>query len=270
VLIDIDGTLVRDDKSLPQENEEAIREALDKGILVTLVTGRNYGAAKEIIDKLQLDVPVVLQNGAFIYKPFSGEIIRKVSLPNAVAKRAIVLGRNEGVFYILYKDFLLDKDMLIDRDYHGSFSAYLERNSSRVEKINDVIGRIDSDVAEVAFLGDEKKILRIIDTLNKEYQAMFSPIKSLTRENEAFYEIFGAEVNKGEALRYLCSHFGVEPEEVMFLGDAYNDIDLMPLVGFPVAMGNAVEEVKRVAKAVTKSNNDAGVAWAIKHFALGE
>jgi len=66
VLIDIDGTLVRDDKTLPAENEEAIKEALQSGVLVTLVTGRNYGAAKEIIDKLQLDVPVVLQNGAFI------------------------------------------------------------------------------------------------------------------------------------------------------------------------------------------------------------
>jgi len=61
VLIDIDGTLVRDDKTLPAENEEAIKEALQSGVLVTLVTGRNYGAAKEIIDKLQLDVPVVLQ-----------------------------------------------------------------------------------------------------------------------------------------------------------------------------------------------------------------
>jgi len=52
------------------------------------------------------------------------------------------------------------------------------------------------------------------------------------------------------------------------MGDAYNDIDIMPLVGFPVAMGNAVEEVKKFAKAVTKSNNEGGVAWAIRHFVL--
>lgn len=266
VLIDIDGTLVRDDKTLPAENEEAIREALQSGVLVTLVTGRNYGAAKEIIDKLQLDVPVVLQNGAFIYRPYSGEVIRKVGLSGDVAKRVIHLCRQEGVFYILYRDFLMQKDMLIDRDYDGPFSMYLKRNEFRLDKVEDVTSFISDEVAEVALLGNEDKILRVLRQLGDGDN--FTVIKSLTREGEAFYEIFGPKAGKGEALSYLCQHFAVSPEEVMFIGDAYNDIDIMPLVGFPVAMGNAVEQVKKFAKAVTKSNNEGGVAWAIRHFVL--
>jgi len=266
VLIDIDGTLVRDDKTLPAENEEAIREALQSGVLVTLVTGRNYGAAKEIIDKLQLDVPVVLQNGAFIYRPYSGEVIRKVGLTGDVAKRVIHLCRQEGTFYILYRDFLMQKDMLIDQDYDGPFSMYLKRNAVRLDRVEDVTSFISGEVAEVALLGNEDRILRVLRQLGDGDN--FTVIKSLTREDEAFYEIFGPKVGKGEALNYLCQHFGVSPEEVMFIGDAYNDIDIMPLVGFPVAMGNAVEEVKKFAKAVTKSNNEGGVAWAIRHFVL--
>jgi len=266
VLIDIDGTLVRDDKTLPAENEEAIKEALQSGVLVTLVTGRNYGAAKEIIDKLQLDVPVVLQNGAFIYRPYSGEVIRKVGLSGDVAKRVIHLCRQEGIFYILYRDFLMQKDMLIDQDYDGPFSMYLKRNAVRLDRVEDVTSFISGEVAEVALLGNEDKILRVLRQLGDGDN--FTVIKSLTREDEAFYEIFGPKVGKGEALNYLCQHFGVSPEEVMFIGDAYNDIDIMPLVGFPVAMGNAVEEVKKFAKAVTKSNNEGGVAWAIRHFVL--
>ena len=266
VLIDIDGTLVRDDKTLPAENEEAIKEALQSGVLVTLVTGRNYGAAKEIIDKLQLDVPVVLQNGAFIYRPYSGEVIRKVGLTGDVAKRVIHLCRQEGTFYILYRDFLMQKDMLIDQDYDGPFSMYLKRNSVRLDRVEDVTSFISGEVAEVALLGNEDRILRVLRQLGDGDN--FTVIKSLTREDEAFYEIFGPKVGKGEALNYLCQHFGVSPEEVMFIGDAYNDIDIMPLVGFPVAMGNAVEEVKKFAKAVTKSNNEGGVAWAIRHFVL--
>jgi len=266
VLIDIDGTLVRDDKTLPAENEEAIKEALQSGVLVTLVTGRNYGAAKEIIDKLQLDVPVVLQNGAFIYRPYSGEVIRKVGLTGDVAKRVIHLCRQEGTFYILYRDFLMQKDMLIDQDYDGPFSMYLKRNAVRLDRVEDVTSFISGEVAEVALLGNEDRILRVLRQLGDGDN--FTVIKSLTREDEAFYEIFGPKVGKGEALNYLCQHFGVSPEEVMFIGDAYNDIDIMPLVGFPVAMGNAVEEVKKFAKAVTKSNNEGGVAWAIRHFVL--
>lgn len=266
VLIDIDGTLVRDDKTLPAENEEAIKEALQSGVLVTLVTGRNYGAAKEIIDKLQLDVPVVLQNGAFIYRPYSGEVIRKVGLTGDVAKRVIHLCRQEGTFYILYRDFLMQKDMLIDQDYDGPFSMYLKRNAVRLDRVEDVTSFISGEVAEVALLGNEDRILRVLRQLGDGDN--FTVIKSLTREDEAFYEIFGPKVGKGEALNYLCQHFGVSPEEVMFIGDAYNDIDIMLLVGFPVAMGNAVEEVKKFAKAVTKSNNEGGVAWAIRHFVL--
>jgi len=266
VLIDIDGTLVRDDKTLPAENEEAIKEALQSGVLVTLVTGRNYGAAKEIIDKLQLDVPVVLQNGAFIYRPYSGEVIRKVGLTGDVAKRVIHLCRQEGTFYILYRDFLMQKDMLIDQDYDGPFSMYLKRNAVRLDRVEDVTSFISGEVAEVALLGNEDRILRVLRQLGDGDN--FTVIKSLTREDEAFYEIFGPKVGKGEALNYLCQHFGVSPEEVMFIGDAYNDIDIMPLVGFPVAMGNAVEEVKKFAKAVTKSNNEGGVAWAIRHFVM--
>ncbi|NLT84046.1 HAD family phosphatase [Coprothermobacter proteolyticus] len=266
VLIDIDGTLVRDDKTLPAENEEAIKEALQSGVLVTLVTGRNYGAAKEIIDKLQLDVPVVLQNGAFIYRPYSGEVIRKVGLTGDVAKRVIHLCRQGGTFYILYRDFLMQKDMLIDQDYDGPFSMYLKRNAVRLDRVEDVTSFISGEVAEVALLGNEDRILRVLRQLGDGDN--FTVIKSLTREDEAFYEIFGPKVGKGEALNYLCQHFGVSPEEVMFIGDAYNDIDIMLLVGFPVAMGNAVEEVKKFAKAVTKSNNEGGVAWAIRHFVL--
>lgn len=266
VLIDIDGTLVRDDKTLPAENEEAIKEALQSGVLVTLVTGRNYGAAKEIIDKLQLDVPVVLQNGAFIYRPYSGEVIRKVGLSGDVAKRVIHLCRQEGIFYILYRDFLMQKDMLIDQDYDGPFSMYLKRNAVRLDRVEDVTSFISGEVAEVALLGNEDRILRVLRQLGDGDN--FTVIKSLTREDEAFYEIFGPKAGKGEALSYLCQHFGVSPEEVMFIGDAYNDIDIMPLVGFPVAMENAVEEVKKFAKAVTKSNNEGGVAWAIRHFVL--
>jgi len=60
----------------------------------------------------------------------------------------------------------------------------------------------------------------------------------------------------------------VKTEEVMYIGDAYNDLDIMSLVGYPVAMGNSVPEVKRIAHLVTRSNNEAGVAWAVKELVL--
>jgi len=68
------------------------------------------------------------------YRPYSGEVIRKVGLTGDVAKRVIHLCRQEGTFYILYRDFLMQKDMLIDQDYDGPFSMYLKRNAVRLDR----------------------------------------------------------------------------------------------------------------------------------------
>ncbi|NPV88178.1 HAD family phosphatase [Coprothermobacteraceae bacterium] len=267
ILIDIDGTLVTDDKALPEENERAIKEALDRGIKVTLVTGRNFSSSKDIIGRLELDVPVVLQNGAFIYKPISGEVLLQVALPARVAKEVVALSRQEGVFYIIYKDFLAEPDMLVDEEYSGPYTSYFERNAFRLQRVEDVLPFLEQDVAEVALMGPEEAINRVIARMGSVERTV---IKSLVREGEAFYEIFGPGVGKGEALRFLCEHFGVAPGEVMYIGDAYNDIDIMPSVGYPVAMGNAVDELKKVARYVTKSNNEAGVAEAIRLIALSQ
>ncbi|WP_018963681.1 Cof-type HAD-IIB family hydrolase [Coprothermobacter platensis] len=269
ILTDIDGTLVTDDKVLLEENKQAIKQALDRGVHVTLVTGRHFSYAKPVIQGLGLDVPVVLQNGAFIYKPLSEEIIRQVYLSQSIASHLVKESRKRNLFYFVSSDFIKENDMLVDKDYVGPYEVYLKRNGYRVNRVPDVLQVLPQDVVEVAFFGPEEKVLDVLDAVDNLYKEA-SVVKSLLKEAGPFYEVYGPNVGKEQSLSFLCDYFHVTPDEVMYIGDAYNDVDIMSKVGYPVAMENAVREAKRIARLVTKTNNQAGVAWAINELVLKE
>ncbi|MCD6449797.1 MAG: HAD family phosphatase [Thermotogaceae bacterium] len=265
IVIDLDGTLLDNKKNISEENKRAIKKAIEKGVKVTIFTGRNYHSAKKYLEELDLDIPVTFQNGAFIMDFKSKKIIRELYLDADIARQAIINARAEGVFYILYKDFLSEKDMITDGKYNGPYKFYLKRNERRIIFSNDVLEYFDSRVAEVALVGKEQNIIRALKTIKKEEVSI---IKSTTLQDHAFYEIFGPNCSKAIALHILEDHFKVKKEETMFIGDGYNDIEIMKIVGFPVAMENASEDVKRCAKFITKSNEESGVAYAIEKFVL--
>lgn len=269
IVSDLDGTLLNDEKHIPQRNIEALQKALSKGIHVSIATGRNYFSAKRYIEELGLDVPVILQNGAFIYMPFENKILYESPLPSKIAKELIFYARKNNLDYILYTGFLDEKDMYMDIKHTGQYSRYLEQNNWRLTYVDDVLKYITKDhVAEVVLIGNEEKIKNIVDLLNKKYLNEFSPVKNSVYEGEAFFEFFGKGASKESALSFLLDFFKVNPEETMFLGDNYNDIGIMKIVGFPVAMENAPDEVKSLAKFISLSNNDGGVGFAIEKFVL--
>ncbi|MFN6991972.1 MAG: HAD family hydrolase [Fervidobacterium sp.] len=270
IITDLDGTLLNDEKHIPRENIVALREAMSKGIHVSAATGRNFHSAKRYIEELGLDVPVIFQNGAFIYQWMENKILYRSDLESRIAREVIESARKYGIFYILYIDFLSEKDMYIDKDYEGEFLNYLEQNKWRLNYVDDVVKYLNSreNVAEVAIVGDEEKIKKVINESLKGFENETSVVKNNKIMSETFYEVFGPNSSKEESFEFLLNHFNVKPEETMYLGDSYNDIGMLKKVGFPVVMENAHSDVKIYAKYVTKSNNEAGVAHAVRELVL--
>lgn len=268
IVSDLDGTLLNSKKHIPERNIIALKKALEKGIHVSIATGRNYYSAKRYIDELGLDVPVILQNGALIYLPFENKILYESPLPSKIAKELIMHAREMDLDYILYSHFLDEKDMYMDKKHRGNFSKYIEQNNWRLNFVDDVLKYITKDtVAEVVLMGNESKIWKINEKINKKYSD-YSVVKTSVIDGWSFIEFFGKGTSKENALMFLLKYFNVKPSEVMFLGDSYNDIGVMEIVGFPVAMENACDEIKEKAKFVTISNNDGGVGFAIEKFVL--
>lgn len=270
VITDLDGTLLNDDKHIPSENIIALKEAMEKGVHVSVATGRNFHSAKSYIQELGLDVPVIFQNGAFIYQWMEDKVIYKSVLDCKIAERIIRIARENKLFYIVYIDFLEEKDMYIDMDYNGEFSKYLEQNTWRLNKVDDVTKYFLNReyIAEIALVGDEIIIQKVIEESLKGYEKETSVVKNNKINSETFYEVFGPNSSKELSFDYLLKHFKVKPEETMYLGDSFNDIGMLKIVGYPVVMENAHDEVKKFAKYLTKSNNEAGVGYAIRKWVL--
>jgi len=271
IVTDLDGTLLNDEKHIPKENIEALKTAMEKGIHVSVATGRNFYSAKPYIEELGLDVPVVFQNGAFIYQWMEDKVIYKSELKTEIAERVIETARKYQIFYILYRDFLEEKDMYIDQPYNGNFSLYLNQNRWRLNIVDNVLKYLKNKliVAEIALVGNEEQITHALNEALDGLRNATSIVKNNTINEETFYEVFGPNASKEHSIKYLLEYFNVTPEETMYLGDSFNDIGLLKMVGYPVVMENGHSEVKQYARYITKPNNEAGVAYAVKKWALG-
>ena len=267
IVLDLDGTLLNSEKKINQIDKEAVKEAIDSGISVTIFTGRSKHSASKYVKELGIGVPVVFQNGALIVDFSSGKILRMVKLSGEIAKKVVLEARKRNIFYIIYTEFSTIKDMMVDRSYKGPYDYYMEQNTWRMYFVRDVIDHIGKDVAEVSLIGRVDLIKEVVSWIDERDASV---IKSTEVGGESFWEIFGPGCSKATALEFLLEHFGVSKEEVMFIGDGYNDVEVLKIVGYPVVMGNAPEDVKKYAKYITSDNDSGGVAEAIRKIALNE
>jgi Cof subfamily protein (haloacid dehalogenase superfamily) len=216
------------------------------------------------------DIPIVFQNGAFIYQPQTNQILRKEYLSPRIAEFLIDQGRVNQLYTILFTDFLDEQDMTIEHIYVGGYSTYLNRNQSRIHKVEKINITTEMKISEVVLLGSEKTINDIYEKTFQIYHEDFSPVKSFDLDGEVFFEFFGPSVSKAHAVHFLSDHFHIPLSDIMFIGDSFNDIEALKIVGHPIAMENAIREVKELAKYICKTNNDAGVAHAIYTYLLKE
>ena len=272
VVIDLDGTLLDDTKKVSLENRESIAHALRQGMNVSISTGRSYISGHEYVESLGLAVPVSYQNGAMVLKESNGirEIFNAVTLRKSVAVELVKLARLEKITSIVFKDFFNTPDMMMEQIPKSSYSDYYWHSKSRISIQSRPEDFVTGDgIPEVALEGPEDTILSIVDRI--QYPDGMSVIKNNTIDTHSFYEFFGAGVGKMNGLKHIAGHFGISSDEVAYIGDNFNDIDIMNGVGFSIAMSNAPDMVKKHAKFVTdRDNNESGVAQAIEQILRGE
>jgi len=267
VLLDLDGTLLNSCKEISRRNREILEAVLNKGMNVTIITGRSYVAACDYVHQLGIKTLVVFQNGALIYDFGRKQAVHISLLEGRKALQIIRIGKSRGMYPVLYENFFEVPDMVVDKFYSGPYARYFEMNRWRVkmvESLEDYTAGLEH-VAEVALVGEEKGF----DSLEGLNDGI-SVVKNSVLGGHAFVEFFGPNSSKAHALQVLLKYFGVGEDETVFIGDNLNDISLMKRVGLPVAMGNAVEDVKKMARYVTTTNDEDGVAYALERVLRGE
>jgi len=237
--LDLDGTLLNDRSEVSETNAEWIRHAVEAGVLVCASTGRGFQGALPIVEKLGLDSPMITVNGGEIWnKPH--ELHRRTTLDaGKVIRLHEVAANHPDVWFWAYStEGLFNKEMWTDEPASKEWLKF---------------GYYTEDVAQL------KDILTEISAWDG---------LEITNSSPFNIEVNPQGVSKATGLMELCRLKGFEMSEVVSVGDSLNDIAAIRASGLGVAMGNAQDEVKLAANAITGTNQEDGVAQVIRQYVL--
>lgn len=266
--LDLDGTLLNTRKELTKRSREALRKAIDKGVIVLVATGRPYTGIPEELRNFPGMRYALTSNGARILDTEKNELLIEELLPREDAIRALKVLRKYDTMQEIYFDGqgYADEEKMaeIHRYQHNPHMwEYVRKSRIIVPDIMELAEQVPEDMDKIQGLfADMQEREEAWQELSKDNKI------ELVGSLKYNIEVNAAGVNKGKGLVKLGELLGVRREEIMACGDGDNDVEMLREVGLGVAMANAEEEVKRVADYITETNDEDGVAKAIEQFVL--
>jgi Cof subfamily protein (haloacid dehalogenase superfamily) len=265
VALDIDGTLVGDDLDIGPDTRAAIGAARERGVIVSLVTGRMVSSAMRFARELQLDSPIVGYQGALIRAmPVEGSdrlgrLLVHTPMPASVAREIVVWTRRRGL-----DPHLNHLERFIVRDDDPKADDYGRFMGSTPELTADLVGSIRHPITKILAAG-EPPLPTELAPLARE---RFAGIAAVTISHPRFLEFTAPGVSKGRAIRWLARRLGFPLGAVMAMGDQWNDIEMLAEVGHGVAMPTAPAEVLAAARYIAPPLAEEGVARMIEALVL--
>ena len=263
VAVDIDGTLVNNKREITKEVHDAVQEAKAAGVKVVIATGRPIAGVATLLDELELREPgnyVVTFNGALVQDTATGEDLLKDTLSYEDYLDIEFLSRKLGVhMHAITKEGIFTANRNI-----GTYTVHesqLVNMPIFYRTPDEMRGR---EIVKTMFIDEPEFLDQVIERIPEEFYERFTIVKSAP-----FYlEILQKTANKGTAITHLAEKLGLSKDQTMAIGDQENDRAMLEVVGNPVVMENGTAELKKIAKYVTKSNEESGVAHAIRTWVL--
>lgn len=266
IAIDIDGTLLDPKFQVSAANLETLTRAHSAGIEIALVTGRRHNFALPVANALGFDVTLISSNGA-VTRSSTGEHFHRDLLPASVTLR--LLRYMSG--------FRSNTVLTFDRDVKGaivletadelnlSIQRWLEKNSDWTEFIIPLEDAVTEDPVQAMFCGNIPKMSAAQKMLlDCDFADQFTVLRTqYDARNLCIVDILNQHCSKGHALQRWAQHRGIPREQVMAIGDNFNDVEMLEFAGLPVLMGNACDELKQNGWTLTLGNDESGVAYAI-------
>ncbi|MCB2305819.1 Cof-type HAD-IIB family hydrolase [Clostridium estertheticum] len=266
---DMDGTLLNSDNVISKDNEVALKKLQKMGVEVIIASGRLDLMVKTYIKQLNLKGPVISCNGGLVRNIETGEVLYSKVMDKIAVKEVTTYCNNNEIEFIIYTADLVysTKNNLVGKRYADRNKILLQDEQIPIKYIDDkVMANInDVDAFKVLLVCEKHEDIILL-------QKHFSKYDNLTVVSSAtgLLDIMASDISKGKALEILSKKLDVSLDEIIVFGDNYNDIEMFKCAGMPIAMENAVEDVKLAAKYITKSNNESGIAYAINNYILKE
>ena len=262
--IDIDGTLLDPTFQITSANLAALQRAHQAGIEIVLVTGRRHTFALPVAEALGFEVALISSNGA-LTKSSAGELFHRDLLPAAIARTICAHMRDFRDCLVLTFDVSGRGEIVLEQVVtHPSIQRWMEKNAEFIEQVAPIERALTRDPVQAMFCGAVERM----QAAEKRLAEARFPVTLLKTQYVArdlcILDILNAHCSKGHALERWALHRGFSREQVMAIGDNYNDIEMLEFAGVPVIMGNASDDLKQAGWHVTLGNDQSGVAAAVE------
>lgn len=266
LVLDIDGTIVGKSNSISERVKKAITAAQAKRIEVAVATGRMYCSALRFHQEINSRLPLISYQGAWIQDPVTQQLHQHLSIPKNISEHLLDYFEQPSLRQLLSIHFYIE-DRLYVRELTPETQIYADRSNINAIAVGDLRQTLDNEPTKIlALCNDTNVINQLLTNLRQQY----TPGELyLTKSVATFFEATHPLVNKGAAVSYLAEELlGLQRNNVMTIGDNFNDLEMLEYAGIGVAMGNAPPEVKAHAQWIAPGVEEDGAAVAIEKFLL--
>ncbi|MGH9776113.1 MAG: HAD-IIB family hydrolase [Candidatus Acidiferrales bacterium] len=271
IAMDIDGTLLDSAWQVPEANSAAIAEAAERGIEIVLVTGRRFDFARPIAEALPCPLTMIVNNGALIKSKDGATHLRHL-LPRAIARRVLEATPQFRTGAAVVFDRPRERQVIYEKlDFNDpARKSYFERNREFLAEVSPLEDCLVEDPIQVMFSGPVapmRDALEILSALSATVEFSLAFTEYPQRDFTILDAVYKGS-SKGAALEEWAARRGIARENVMAIGDNWNDRDMLEFAGVPIVMANSAPELQSLGWRVTLTNDEAGVAAAIRAHAL--
>lgn len=263
IALDMDGTLLNSDKVVTKRTKEALQLAREKGVKVVLASGRPIDGLRRYLDELGL-----MEDGEYVLS-YNGCLVQETKSEKVIFEMGL---KGSDLHYI----YNFAREFGVNIHAFSPTRGLITPKNSKYTKVEAEINKIDINICDFNEISDDEAIVKIM--LIDEPEILDEAIAKLPKEvgekynlaksTPYFFEVINKESNKGLGLKALADHLNIDSSEIIAVGDAGNDLDMIEFAGLGVAMENGNDTVKEAASYITKSNNEDGVAEVVEKFIL--
>lgn len=281
--LDLDGTLLDSRGHISERNRVAIGNAREQGVHVAVVTGRRFRDSRPVALELGLDVPLISHNGALTKHAATLQTVSVLPLPVAAARDALRVGHTTGADALLSDDHEGLGVLVYDHIRGGNSAAHRyitwarrihgeEEGVRAVQQVNSLEQFLDHDPIHLSFSGGCGEMDQLEELLKAELDSTVKILSTKYLEQDfTLLDILNPAASKGAGVAAAAAELGVSREEIMAIGDNYNDLEMLLFAGTGVVMANAPLSLREIAGLhPTASNREDGVAAAIEQFILSK
>jgi len=279
--LDLDGTLLDSRGEISRRNHDAIDAARANNVRVVLVTGRRFRDARPLALELGLDVPIISHNGALTKHARTLETVAAKLLPLDAAHKVMRVARREKAdamisddpqgYGLLVYDHISEGNQALAKYIAWSRRIVGDSAEETVLQVASLEAYLDHAPIHIGFSGTCVSVKSLIENLRGEIGDAVQILSTMyPQQNFALLDVLHPEASKGAGLAAVAAEYKVPREEVMAVGDNYNDLEMLRYACTSVVMGNAEESLRFLVKDahVTASNDEDGVAIVIERFIL--